>query len=876
MSLDKATVMIEDFSGGIDRRQGIVNRDTSKCYDMENYQITPGKKVKRRVSCVLLGGDLATSNSFYINGYLTAFLPYGAAPINSVAGLDVPTRIIYYDLPPKCLGDDDVIFASAISSNPVAIIRHTDSNGYDVLYVHVFDELDNPRTHFSYISDGAAPSFWNPLLPQHPYGTDRPGVPVFYDARMIATGGQVIVSLSNGDHAYSAVLRPRVFNERTALQILQDGRWWYILGVVTGTNTAYIDIPAQYIDANFFPEMYQQFGLEVLDTTGTWVSRTVTVAAATVNTVSAALLTFDGTGYAGRPFRFFARAKPIATIVSGLQLQADGSISTGTISYKGAIVQVPGINPTLFYTGTIVSAGAPITAFYGFDPDTFAYFWSRTPPTDNTVIVAMAQFSFSTGAFLSGTITFASTAVTGSGTSFTTDFSVGDYIYINHSAGTRKITAIADDTHLTLEVKPQTPLAGGLLPSSYQYAKASHPTMTLPGTYGTTVGSNLLTVENSTLKIYQLLNTTVTAGSETRRVTGLSASGSSANIMVDSAFTVTAAGLTVSYQPTYVYNYALGASGSAFYAAREAEAILLAGDGDAGQLTSSQYDTRGTVSLSIAAVQNRIFFQYPHAVQMWEIVPTLQIKYLAKQEIGAGSIPHPIPVILDDGVMLPTVFGPRLFLPYGNGKDYITYSPFGDRINSIGLPQFQAAAWWQEQSVFVTAGTGSDPTLWVLSFNKEDKIFAWSRWTIATLPRVDRLIVGGGTLMIISGTKVYQFRPASTVFKDEGLDGDTPYTSRIRGLYTDLSKPRNNKRLTRFDLQQSDGTTSTLNVYVSAEDTSDSAMATTAPIVVGNTQGSVTYPLAIKAPVLAYEITSTDINGHQLNAIGFDYLLTKR
>ena len=54
MSREVSTVEFTDFSGGIDLREGLISDKGSVCYDQLNCQITPGKKLKRRISCELL------------------------------------------------------------------------------------------------------------------------------------------------------------------------------------------------------------------------------------------------------------------------------------------------------------------------------------------------------------------------------------------------------------------------------------------------------------------------------------------------------------------------------------------------------------------------------------------------------------------------------------------------------------------------------------------------------------------------------------------------------------------------------------------------------------------------------------------------------
>lgn len=870
MNRDVSTATYTDFSGGIDLREGLISDKGSICYDQLNCQITPGKKLKRRISVELLPGLVPTINTYLLDSQLTSFLPIQGGIPFSVVGLAVPSRIFRYDTPPFCEAEGVVIEAGSTSGTPVILVEHTATYDEDVkfLYLHVFDEPD-AKTQFTYVSDGAPPCYWTPRLPQHPYGKDKPGSAKTYAPRMDMDGGRVGITLPNGDTAYSSVNRPRVFNERTADQILTEGRWWYILGSLEGSNTAQVSTPneAGYLATT------ESFGVEVLANDGSW-TRISSTTTEVLNIFYRTSVTYTLTaGQAGRPVRFYVFSKPEAIILSGCNLQGNGTISAGTIQYKGATVPVPAIESAI-YGGV---HGAIDFYYYGFNPSTFTYFRSATKPYDGTVICAYCDFTDASTALGPGSVTISGVTVTGTSTAFDTTFLVqpdGFYGYINFTgAGIRKVVTVTGASTLTLDSPPRNSVG------TFSYSRPSVPQSILPGKYATFAGEDAITSQGtSSLQANQLLNSRVTIGGVSKRVLAAGSKGLN-NIIgmtMDSAYAATVTSSIATYVPTYVYDYQFGDTGTELYAARVAEALLLAGDPDAGYFTSSQYAQEGTVPVAIAITQNRVFLQYDHAIQMWALGPAISPAFLSKQEIGAGANTFPDPQSVDDGVIFPTTFGPRMFLPRGNAKDYIDYVPFGDKLIGIELPVFQASAWWQEQSLFLTASkTEDDTVIWVMSYNKQNKVAAWGRWTIEGLTKIDRMMVGGGTLLILSNQRIYQFRPDSTEFKDKtGPFTYSNYVSSLRSLYTTLDNPRYNKRLTRLDLAQKG--TCTFNLYASPGDVGDQVMPTDAPVVTGYTMGTTKVGLAAMAPAIGYGFSSTDETGHEIYSISFDFILNKR
>ena len=415
MNREVSTVEFTDFSGGIDLRDGLITDKASICYDQLNCQITPGKKLKRRISCELLPGLVPTINSYLLDGQLTSFLPIvGGIPF-SVVGLAVPSRIFRYDTPPFCELEGVVIEAGSLSGVPVILVEHTAT--YDAavkfLYLHVFDEPDT-KTQFTYVSDGGPPCYWTPILPQHPFGKDKPGSAKIYAPRMDVDGGRVGITRPNGDTSYSSINRPRVFNERTADQILTEGRWRYIMGSVEGSNTAKVSTPNE---AGFLTTT-ESYGIEVLAADGSW-----TRIASTTSEVNYGFFYTDVTytltaAQAGRPVRFYVFSKPEAIILTGCNLLGNGTITAGTIQYRGATVPVPAI-PSPVYSGVHIS---PEHYYYGFNPQTFVYYRSAVKPQDGTAIVALCDYTDADSTFAAGTVTISGTTITGTGTAFNSLF----------------------------------------------------------------------------------------------------------------------------------------------------------------------------------------------------------------------------------------------------------------------------------------------------------------------------------------------------------------------------------------------------------------------------------------------------------------------
>lgn len=925
MSKDKLTPMIEDMGGGIDRRTGAVNRDSRGFYDLVNFQTTPGRKLKRRVPCTKLTGVLATNNCFYLNGKVTAFSRYGTTVTHTVSGLIVATQVLYFDPP---IGDDwatggftdTVIEAVSLNGTVCALVEHVTAGGRKQILLHVFDQTPDAVYHAkrfaTYVGDGATPPYWLNQYPQAPYGKDEPGSSSVYGVRMCVDGSRIYISMANGNVAYCAVNRPRVWNLRTAAQILQDGRWIYLPPAVSTASINFpIDIPYTHLTgpngANYRKAGgYAEFTLEVFSS-GRWLSLVYSPLVGTQGTfglaadASAALGTFtEGTrlsycvytALVGRPMRFSARARGAVAIVDGCLVREDGSISSGSITWQGRQINVPEILRTAqtdLYTASLFARYVGFRIAGTIDAPVFVWACQTEVPRDGMVICGYVLPYVSNPAgggnnFLTGTVSAIGTAVTGVGTAFKTAFGVpsppgvppvaSQWIGVSNGE-IRRVISVASDTTLTVD------RAFTYAVSSIGYMVPGGVYLFLPGTYQTVAGSNQVrcVIGAAVFGEDGLCGATVTFGYKAivlfvDEVNGI--------LTMDTPATATAIANDAVYTPVYAPEYSRHDNvGTKFWQDREAEALLAAGVNatgvaDAGYLGSAQYEGGAQLPVALASGQNRLFIQYAQAIQMWGNVGTTAPLYLARQEIGAGLTPKPKPVMIDDGLMVPTEFGPRIFSPAGNAKDYIVYSPVGDTLNRVVLPQFQAAAWWQNQSVLVTAGTDlADGTLWVFSYNKAAQVSGWGKWTIYGLTGqagvgISKLIVAVGTLLVISGTSVYQFNPAATSFRDsvDPAGAGNAYASYARWNYLDFGRPRNNKKLTRLEVQSVGQ--ATYDFYVEPYDTTDKV--TTPPVVSGYTVGTGKWPLLVLGSAIAPALTTTDETGFELFALGFDYIPLRR
>jgi prepilin-type N-terminal cleavage/methylation domain-containing protein len=142
-------------------------------------------------------------------------------------------------------------------------------------------------------------------------------------------------------------------------------------------------------------------------------------------------------------------------------------IDEGTSGSTATLNSIP-LNPTLTLPGTVSVAAGTLNTINGVGTQFLTTFSTgdiiaitgqpirtiQTITDDTTITVSVAYAAAVSDTTYKianpGTVTASSTTVTGSGTTFTTRLSVGDYIVINGNI--RRVTAIASNTSLTINL----------------------------------------------------------------------------------------------------------------------------------------------------------------------------------------------------------------------------------------------------------------------------------------------------------------------------------------------------------------------------------------------------------------------------------------
>lgn len=337
--------------------------------------------------------------------------------------------------------------------------------------------------------------------------------------------------------------------------------------------------------------------------------------------------------------------------------------------------------------------------------------------------------------------------------------------------------------------------------------------------------------------------------------------------------------------PIYQYAADVGDTGNEWYATKEAE-ITLTGSGkdDALTLGTANYDPSGAMPTAMAAMDNRLLVHYPSVLQSWAVGPNVgDFRRLAVMGQGAGSInTRPQPVLVDGYAGLPTVNGPRLFAPENNNKDYVEFVAVGDMLRGITLPDLSRAVWWPRLRVWISCAATGTPTFYVLSVHKDAKVLAWATWTMIGLTTVDAMFVKDDLLVVKSGATLYYFDADATTH----VDANGAYTATARWLYNDLGSPQRNKKLIRCEIVQNG--ISTVGIRVNPRsldpvhpprepitgDPQDDRV--DGPVMQGTTVGMQRFPVMAMGPGIALEVSSIDPTGHELDSLGFDYLLLNR
>lgn len=736
---DSPTLTIDDFGVGIDRRLGLVSRSANKFYDLRNYSITEGRKLRRRPPLRTVTGELSINavGSFYINGRVVTVAPAGATVTHTTA---IPATTVFFDAPPNAGADWRLIDLQAFNEQVVALIAHRFDSAAAPwrIYLHVWDDK-RP----TYVQDPACPTSWTPEYPLHVFGEGKLGAYADYTPRMAISSDRIYVSRPDGNVAFCGAGSPRIWNTRTPEEILTDGKWWYFVSTnQPGDVTIELDVPYQDLLQD---QRYAAYVCEVCLSDGRWTQmREQQILTAygdykiegipnrwkpTDPPHTKLTIRFPGDG---RVFRFRALAKPAATVATGIYVTPDRTVVGGVLNHTGDSVLVPSyLTPVLPTAGddyyvAVGVPGAPIPTppyaigMLGSMPfNGQGRYWTRilanveSGPGGTTFLYA-----------LTGTVTISvgGTRVSGVGTSFRSQLEVGRNVEINGER--RTVRFIGSDTDFEVDAPFASAYTGtALRDPRYRYAFEIGDT------------GNEWYAEREAEATFLL------AGRD-----------------------------DAGYLGTATYD----SSGERPLAIAVAQNRLLV------QFTSS---------LQLWGVGSNA-------------LTDMRLLSKDSQSSGGNTAPRGVLVDgasalpTANGVRLFSPTGEsKDYIDFVGVGDLLRGIPIPDLTRAIWWQALRAY-------ITCTHADASGVTFFVLFKHNDAKVMGWALWTFAGITAVDDLFIHQGDLVIRQGRTLHRVTRDDTRFRDD-LDVGPAYESFGRLIYCDLGSPQRNKKLTRCELVQS-------------------------------------------------------------------------
>ena len=331
------------------------------------------------------------------------------------------------------------------------------------------------------------------------------------------------------------------------------------------------------------------------------------------------------------------------------------------------------------------------------------------------------------------------------------------------------------------------------------------------------------------------------------------------------------------------YQYAhetQAAGGSEWYADRVIEAVDNAGAEDAMAISTAAQDNTGGLITAIGAIRQRMLITYAGSMQLWAIdQDTNRTALLDSLNFGTGSQPTPQLVPWFGSMMTTVENGIRSMSVTGANTDVLQDLNVGEPIEPLPPLVATAAHFWPHLGLYMVAGDTDEGTVFrCLDYSRESKISAWSQWTVTGLNGVDTqtLIPMGSSLWFRSGTALWHFNAASTVFRDSGNTPGDAYTSRAVMHFNDMGKPGTNKRFTGLDIVQ-DGTGSVSFLFPPYGGYGEAGgTPVQGPTITGITYGHARIPMALTGSAIAPVIETQDEAGYRLQRIAVDFLTLRR
>lgn len=814
---------LKNFSGGIDRREGVFADQQNRFKDLVNYRVSNVKRIVRRPPLILNAGAFANCQGLIEKqGAL-----FTIAKSGNVATMPTGSGVtaVYFDNPDYCT-TWSLIDAIVFNGSIVALIRHTFPGTIvtNRIMLHVFDGKANKPT---YVEDPACPTNWAPSFPLNLYG---PGTAGSFDAtyvpRLQVAGGRLYLSRPDGNTAFSKTANARVWNTRTVDDILTGGEWYYfIIPAGTGTRDFIVSEAFATLKANELTN-WTAWLAEYFDTTAKqWMK---------MEEILAALPGSDKKYYfASVPSRFVGGPNEIQLKVNWTG-SADVVIRFRLIAGRGPTaigptMLHPSIKAVQYFNGT--GAMATFTATTMKHEELSRVYVGgvlKTAGVDYTVVslfgglasisinaaVGVNNVAFEPGSIVyNGTMSFEGRAVTQYGGDLLTSKSVSLY-------------------------------AGTMVPYYVLFNKGTETN------FSVAVETGLTPYDGST-RYYAVMVSTLTATAGTPVVPG--------------AYAV------------YHYGWEPGYESAFFIARKTIYQTDLSGAQDAGFLPSAAQPGSGGHVTALAAIKDRLLIFSAEGSQLWAVSGDVTSHALIDSgPIGTGTQAQPAPEKVQGSVIVCAARGLRAVALSGSNLDALRDQNLGEPITDLGTVTMHAAAYWPWYGEYFAACTiGGVFQYLVLDHSPESKITAWSRWVAVgvTAPDLRSMVAVGNRMYVRNANALYYFDAGATAFRDtnDPAGAGSAYESKATWHFNDFQRPGVAKLVMGADLVQTGACTLAFKEVVH-----DEAIETAAIPLEASTYSHGRVPVNAWGAGIAPIIRSTDETGHEIQELSLTFAYQAR
>ena len=898
---------LTEFSQGMDTRQGTLSKEQNRFRELTNAYITVGKKVKRRPPSREWNGILDSQCQGLIlkNGAWYTIAPKGATIANTGEVLANVT-VLYFDVPDYCSETEwELVAWEVYEGNIHAVIRHDYASTAvpTRLFLHVFDNLPKRPT---FLEDPSSPADWGPAgFPLNAYGTSVVGAGAWksYDPVLWVTSEKLWMSRVDGNAAFSAIARGRVWDSRDAPTIEKQGQQYYFV-IPAGAGPFTFHVSELFADLSADRE-WAGYVLEYMDANGAWQKFTEDLGAPTLDLhyqpitaspswlAGSIALVVKYASAEGKLIRFRMLLRPEVELVAGagfamLPKSEDFLGDDTATSFPTTIPYADfAAHWTVFVNGALEPASYYSLANVGGNTTI------QFPDVQFTVVAGVLNdFQTSIPYAEAGDADFGYMKVYANGVLVTVGVAFSDV------GGFTKVTFTPDRTIGDVIQFRMIPPVG--------IAVAARANQVL-------IGSGKVTYEGAVVEVPAQLITLV--GSPGDYLIGANGGAPAVvGVWPDPAVPSmplngleryrtlllyrvhVSAGGGIDKVDAYQYGSTAGAENQWFLDKHQANLDVWSGVNEASFINPATHNNTGRNISSVSVVKNRIAIHYPEQTQLWAVDPDPTLcSFIDSYAFGTE----------DQSCLFfnrPMILSQRGFCWFdltGLNFQALQDVNIGEPVQYVGSFRVHACAFWPRLQLYVAAVTltGADKyaaqvhlrpesilnnsSLFgfiFLSFSQESGVAAWSFNPVKDVTANTffhrSLVAVADRLYYQDGTKVRFFDASATVFRDSTEDqqnGDLPYKTAADWHHNQLGKPGVLKRLLAFDIIQRGKMNLSFQV-----NPNQAALSWSDIPVVGITHGSSRNPLAMTANSIAVRMESQDETGWELEGMDLDFLYLGR